>query len=208
MGRINYSFDSRYLLTATLRRDGFSAFGEGRKFGLFPSVALGWNVANESFFQNSGLRKTVNNLKLRLSWGKNGNQAISAYSSLPVLRGLDYLDDGYSPLFGFFPSRLGSPGLGWETTTSTNVGLDFGLWEDRVNGSLEVYRTNTFDLLLQRSIPAINGTSSIIENIGETEGYGIEFQVSSVNVRKKNFSWSTDFNFVKDNSRDRQCGAF
>lgn len=208
MGRINYSYDSRYLLTATLRRDGFSAFGEGRKFGLFPSMALGWNVANESFFKESALSDVVNNFKIRVSWGRNGNQAISAYSSLPVLRGLDYLNDDYSPLFGFFPSRLGSPELGWETTTSTNLGFDFGLWEDRVNGSLEIYRSNTYDLLLERSIPAINGTSSIIENIGETKGSGIEFQVSSVNVRKKKFSWSTNLNFVRDRSEIVNVGLF
>lgn len=208
MGRINYSYDSRYLLTATLRRDGFSAFGEGRKFGLFPSAAVGWNMAREPFFENSALSKVINNLKFRLSWGRNGNQAISAYASLPVLRGLDYLDDNNNPLFGFFPSRLGSPALGWETTTSTNLGLDFGLWEDRVTGSVEVYRTNTFDLLLERSIPAINGTSSIIENIGETQGYGVEFQISSVNVRKKNFTWSTDFNFVSDRSEIVNVGLF
>jgi len=196
MGRINYSYDSRYLFTATLRRDGYSAFGEGRKYGVFPSLAVGWNLAEETFFQTSGIGGLFNNLKLRLSWGQNGNQAISAYSTLPVLRGYDYLADDYSPLFGFFPSRLGSPGLGWETTTSTNLGLDFGIKGDRITGSLEYFRSNTFDLLLERSIPAINGTSSIIENIGETKGYGVELQVSSFNMRKKSFSWSTDFNFV------------
>ena len=208
MGRVNYSYDSRYLLTATLRRDGFSAFGEDRKFGLFPSMAIGWNISQEEFFERAGWSNTVNNLKLRLSWGRNGNQAIGAYSSLPVLRGYDYLTDDYSPLFGFFPSRLGSPNLGWETTTSTNLGLDFGIKEDRITGSLELYRSNTYDLLLERSIPAINGTSSIIENIGETKGYGVEFQISSFNLRKKNFSWSTDLNFVHDWSEIVNVGLF
>lgn len=208
MGRVNYSYDSKYLLTATLRRDGFSAFGEGRKFGLFPSMAVGWNLAQESFFESSRLSNIFNNLKLRLSWGRNGNQAISAYASLPVLRGYDYLSDDDNPLFGFFPSRLGSPGLGWETTTSTNLGLDFGIMEDRIRGSLELYRSNTYDLLLERSIPAINGTSSIIENIGETNGYGVEFQISSVNVRKRNFSWSTDLNFVSSRNEIVNVGLF
>jgi TonB-linked SusC/RagA family outer membrane protein len=208
MGRINYSYASRYLLTATLRRDGFSAFGEDRKFGLFPSMAVGWNITEEAFFSASRLAETIDNLKLRASWGQNGNQAISAYSTLPVLRGYDYLNDDFSPLFGFFPSRLASPFLGWETTTSTNLGLDFSLFDYRLTGSVDVYRSSTFDLLLERSIPAINGTSSIIENIGETRGYGIEFQVSSVNVRKQKFSWSTDFNFVSDRSEIINVGLF
>lgn len=208
MGRINYSYASRYLLTATLRRDGFSAFGEDRKFGLFPSMALGWNITEEAFFSASRLAETIDNLKLRASWGQNGNQAISAYSTLPVLRGYDYLSDDYSPLFGFFPSRLASPFLGWETTTSANLGLDFSLFDYRITGSVDVYRSTTFDLLLERSIPAINGTSSIIENIGETRGYGIEFQLSSVNVRKQKFSWSTDFNFVSDRSEIINVGLF
>lgn len=208
MARVNYSYDSRYLLTATLRRDGFSAFGEDNKFGIFPSLALGWNIANETFFVDSPVRNIVNNLKIRASWGRNGNQAISAYASLPSLRSYDYLTDDYSPLFGFFPSRLASPFLGWETTESTNVGLDFGLLEDRITGSLEIYHTQTTDLLLERSIPAINGTSSIIENIGETRGNGVELQISSVNVRKKKFSWSTDLNFVRDRSRIVNVGLF
>jgi TonB-linked SusC/RagA family outer membrane protein len=208
MGRVNYSFDSRYLLTATLRRDGYSAFGEDKKFGLFPSVALGWNISRESFFKDSPVSNVVNNLKLRSSWGRNGNQAISAYSTLPVLRSYDYLSENKGPLFGFFPSRLASPFLGWETTESTNFGLDFGLLQDRITGSIEVYNSNTFDLLLERSIPAINGTSSIIENIGKTKGNGVELQISSVNVRKNKFTWSSDINFVRDRSRIVNVGLF
>ena len=208
MARINYGYDSRYLLTATVRRDGFSAFGEGQKFGIFPSMALGWNVSQESFFKDTDFKKVVNNLKLRMSWGRNGNQAISAYSSLPVLRGYDYLSDDKKPLFGFFPSRLASPFLGWETTESMNLGLDFGILQDRITGSLELYNTNTTDLLLERSIPSINGTSAIIENIGQTKGRGIEFQISSNNVRRNKFSWSTDFNFVADRSEIVNVGLF
>ncbi len=208
MGRINYSYASKYLFTATLRRDGFSAFGEDQKFGLFPSIALGWNVANEGFFKSSAIGEVFNNLKLRASWGRNGNQAISAYSSLPVLRGYNYLSDEDKPLFGFFPSKLASPNLGWETTTSTNIGIDFGILDDRINGSVEVYESSTVDLLLERSIPAINGTSSIIENIGETSGNGVEVQISSVNVSKKKFSWSTDVNFVRFRNEIINVGLF
>ncbi|MGX8707497.1 MAG: SusC/RagA family TonB-linked outer membrane protein, partial [Bacteroidales bacterium] len=196
MLRVNYSYDSRYLFTATARRDGYSAFGEDRKYGIFPSVAFGWNIAREPFIKDSGFGRTFNNFKLRLSWGKNGNEAIDAYATLPVLRGKNYLTDDYNPVYGFYPNQLASPILGWETTTSYNAGIDFGILKDRIKGTLDVYTTRTTDLLLERTIPSINGTNSLLQNIGRTKGHGIEFQISSVNVATKNFTWSTDFNIV------------
>ncbi len=196
MLRANYSYDSRYLFTATVRRDGFSAFGADRKYGIFPSLALGWNITNESFLKDSQFSDVVNNLKFRVSWGKNGNEAISPYSSLPNLRSLDYLSSDHSPLFGFYPSRLASALLGWETTTSTNFGFDFGILDDRITGSFDFYLSNTFDLLLSRSIPPINGASEILENIGQTKGNGIDFQISSVNIDRNKFKWSTNLSFV------------
>ena len=196
MLRANYSYDSRYLFTATARRDGYSAFGEDRKYGIFPSVALGWNLAKEPFIQDTGFGRTFNNFKLRLSWGKNGNEAIDAYATLPVLNGKNYLTDDYNPVYGFYPNQLASPILGWETTTSYNAGIDFGLLKDRIKGTLDIYTTRTTDLLLERTIPSINGTNSLLQNIGRTKGSGIEFQISSVNVATKNFTWSTDFNIV------------
>ncbi|HQH25728.1 MAG TPA: TonB-dependent receptor [Bacteroidales bacterium] len=200
MARANYSFDSRYLFTATVRRDGFSAFGADRKYGVFPSIALGWNINNEQFFKSSGAGKVVNNLKLRLSWGKNGNEAISPYSSLPNLRSLDYLSSDHTPLFGFYPSRLASALLGWETTTSNNLGLDFGILNDRINGSFDLYFTKTYDLLLSRSIPPINGASEILENIGQTKGSGIDLQISSINIDRGKFRWITNLSFIHNRS--------
>ena len=196
MLRANYSYDSRYLFTATARRDGYSAFGADRKYGIFPSVALGWNVAKEPFMKETAFARTFNNFKFRLSWGKNGNEAINAYATLPVLRGKNYLTDDYNPIYGFYPNQLASPTLGWETTTSFNAGIDFGLFKDRIKGTFDVYSTQTVDLLLERTIPSINGTNSLLQNIGKTKGHGIEFQISSVNVATKNFTWSTDFNIV------------
>ena len=196
MLRANYSYDSRYLFTATARRDGFSAFGNDRKYGIFPSVALGWNLAKEPFLHDTAFARTFNNFKFRLSWGKNGNEAIDAYATLPVLNGKNYLTDDYNPIYGFYPNQLASPTLGWETTTSFNAGIDFGLFKDRIKGTLDVYSTQTVDLLLERTIPSINGTNSLLQNIGKTKGNGIEFQISSVNVATKNFTWSTDFNIV------------
>ena len=197
MLRINYSFDSRYLLTLTTRRDGYSAFGENSKFGLFPSVGLGWNISNEQFFKTLSLSNVLTNFKYRFSWGKNGNEAVSAYITLPNLTGYNYLTDGKKPLFGFYPSKLASPNLGWETTRSINTGFDFGWLSDRIRGTFDIYWSKTTDLLLNRTIPSINGTNSIIQNIGETQNHGMEFQISSLNYKTKKFSWSTDFSISR-----------
>ncbi|ALJ05420.1 hypothetical protein APS56_09945 [Pseudalgibacter alginicilyticus] len=193
MIRANYVFDSRYLLTLTTRRDGYSAFGSDSKFGVFPSAAFGWNISNEKFLENSN---KINNLKLRLSYGKSGNEAVGAYSTLPTLSSVNYVDDDDATLFGFYPSRLGDPSLGWETTVSFNAGLDFGLFKNRVRGLIDVYSSKTTDLLLSKSISNVNGTGSITQNIGETANKGIEFQITSVNVRNDNFQWKTDFNIA------------
>lgn len=193
MLRANYAFDSRYLLTLTVRRDGYSAFGADSKFGVFPSAALGWNISNEQFLKNSN---TISNLKLRLSYGKSGNEAVSSYATLPNLSSLDYVDGSDVTLFGFYPSRLGDPTLGWETTASYNAGIDFGFFKNRIKGLIDVYSSRTTDLLLSKSISTVNGTGSITQNIGETANKGIEFQISSVNIRNKNFRWSTDFNIA------------
>ena len=200
MLRANYSYDSRYLFTATVRRDGYSAFGADKKYGVFPSIALGWNLSNESFIKGTQFNEVVNNLKLRISWGKNGNEAIMPYSSLPNLRSLDYLSGDHSPLFGFYPSRLASALLGWETTTSTNFGVDFGILDDRITASFDFYLSNTSDLLLSRSIPPINGASEILENIGQTKGQGIDFQISSVNIDQVKFKWITSLSFLQNNT--------
>ncbi|MCQ2147043.1 MAG: TonB-dependent receptor [Bacteroidales bacterium] len=206
MLRANYSYDSRYLFTATARRDGFSAFGNDTKYGIFPSIAFGWNASNEAFFK--GAKDVMNNLKVRLSWGKNGNEAINAYSTLPVLLGKDYLTDNYTAIYGFYPNKLASPDLGWETTTSYNFGIDYGFLKNRIHGTFDVYTTNTYDLLLERTIPSINGTNSLLQNIGKTKGNGIEFQISSVNISKKDFSWSTDFNIVHSHNEIVDVGLY
>ncbi len=190
MLRANYTYDSRYLFTATVRRDGYSAFGEDNKFGIFPSVALGWNIANESFMSNIN---KVDALKLRLSYGINGNEAVDAYSTLATLSSTDFVDSDDGTLYGFYPSSIGDPSLGWESTASFNAGLDFALFNNRLRGVVDMYWSNTTDLLLNKSISNVNGTSSITQNIGETKNNGIEFQFSSVNIHKSDFKWTTNF---------------
>lgn len=208
MARINYSFDSRYLLTLTARRDGYSAFGSKKKFGVFPSMALGWNITNEPFIRNLAISSILTNLKYRLSWGKNGNEAIGAYSTLPNLSTFNYLKDDHSQLFGFYPTKLASPNLGWETTKSLNTGIDFMLLNGRIQGTFDLYWSSTYDLLLSRSIPSINGTNSITENIGRTKNNGVEFQMTSHNLTNRDFNWSTTLTLQHDHSEIVNVGLF
>lgn len=208
MFRANYSYDSRYLFTFTIRRDGYSGFGEDRKYGSFPSFALGWNIKNESFYKDSALGGATSNLKLRLSWGVNGNEAIDAYSTLPKLSTRNYLSDDYSSEFGYYPTKLESPLLGWEKTASYNVGLDFGFLKDRISGTVDAYIANTDDLLLTKTIPSINGASQIWENIGKTKSKGIELNLKTVNVSTKDFIWETSINFAANRTRLVDVGLY
>jgi len=192
MGRINYSYDSRYLLTLTARRDGYSAFGANTsKYGVFPSVALGWNIHNENFLEDS---KTLNQLKLRLSYGETGNQAVDAGQTVTTAGTVLYPFGG-SALIGTYINGLGNANLNWETTSSFNVGLDFGLFRNRISGSIEAYRSKTRDILLRRSIPAITGSDQIWDNLGEMQNTGFEFTLSTKNIQNENFQWETNINF-------------
>jgi TonB-linked SusC/RagA family outer membrane protein len=206
MLRLNYSFNSRYMLTLTARRDGYSAFGSDTKFGLFPSVGVGWNMEQESFMGFS--KDWLYRLKLRLSYGENGNQAINAYESLPTMTNEYYLDNSKNPLIGYYSNKLADPTLGWETTRQFNAGLDYAFLDGRISGSIDAYRAHTYDLLLNKQIPQINGVSTIRQNVGETSSYGVEFQISSVNVKKKNFAWITDFNISHYRNKILNVGLF
>ena len=208
MFRANYSYDSRYLFTATVRRDGFSGFGQGKKYGVFPSVALGWNVTNEPWVKNSAFDRIFNQFKLRLSWGRNGNEAISAYATLPTLSTRNYFEDDMTTSYGYYPTKLESPELGWETTESVNIGLDFGLFKNRIHGTLDVYDARTTDLLLRKTIPSINGATSIWENSGRTHSYGIELGLTSVNVSTRNFSWETALTFFANRTKLVDVGLY
>ena len=191
MGRLNYSLLDKYLLTFTVRRDGYSGFGSDTKFGTFPSVGLGWNLSREGFMSEID---QIDNLKIRGSYGKTGNQAIGAYSTLPGLGGAHYITESGEPAFGYYPSGIGDPTLSWETTKSFNVGIDFGLFKNRVQGSVDHFRANTTDLLLNRNISYINGTGSIRQNIGETKNRGWEFELSTINVDTGDFQWVSNLN--------------
>lgn len=193
MGRLNYSYDSRYLFTFTVRRDGSSVFANGKKYGTFPSVALGWNIANEKFMKPA--ENWLNTLKLRLSYGKAGNEAIGVYQTLTKMS-TTMMAMGGSSVAALYPnSRMGNGALTWETTKTFNVGLDFGLLNNRINGTVDLYFANTTDLLLKRNLPKITGYSDVYANMGETKNKGIEFTLNTKNIVTKDFTWSSNLVF-------------
>jgi TonB-linked SusC/RagA family outer membrane protein len=196
MGRLNYGYDNRYILTVTARRDGYSGFGRNHKYGVFPSVALAWNVSDEAFWPTTA----ISSLKLRASYGENGNQAISPYQTLARLREFSYVS-GASTAPGFIPATLANPDLKWETTTSKNFGADFGLFDERVRGSLDAYLSDTHDLLLDRLVSPVHGITQITENIGRVHNRGVELSLSSLMVDGSDFSWNTDFNISANRNK-------
>src|SRR5690606_6554794 len=134
----------------------------------------------------------INSLKMRLSWGRNGNRGVSRYSSLSSVAQTNYVfGNGAAPSVGLYTNSMGNPNLGWETTTSTNFGVDFELFSNRVNGSVELYHSNTYNLLLRQRIPNMSGFTTFLRNIGETENRGFEVSLNTVNVQKGSFSWET-----------------
>lgn len=199
MGRAGYRYKGKYVIDATIRRDGFSAFGKGKKYGLFPSAGISWILSEESFLADHPL---INSLKLRLSWGRNGNRGVSRYSSLSSVSQTNYVfGDGGPSSVGLYTSSIGNPNLGWETTTSTNLGVDFELFSSRVNGSIDLYHSNTYDLLLQQRIPNMTGYTTFLRNIGETENKGFEVTLNTVNIQKGAFKWETRIAFALNRNK-------
>jgi TonB-linked SusC/RagA family outer membrane protein len=193
MGRINYSYDSRYLLTLTARRDGASVFGSNtNKYGTFPSVALGWNIHNEDFMANVG---QINSLKLRGSYGITGNEAITINQTQTTAATNRIPFNGVSTI-GVLASNLGNVDLHWEETKGVNVGVDFSLFKNRISGTIDAFRTNTKDLLLRRQIPIISGYANVWDNLGKTKNKGIEVSLNTVNVSKSAFRWESALNFT------------
>ncbi len=189
MARANYSYKNKYMITGTVRRDGFSGFGENNKFATFPSVSLGWVATEESFLKDIEWLY----LKLRTSYGLNGNQGIGRYSSFSRMSTTAYVY-GANTTIGVYPGTLGNSDLGWESTASFNVGLDYGFLNQRISGSIDIYKANTSNVLVQRALPPTTGYSSVWANIGGIENKGIEINLNTVNFKGK-FNWTTNFNF-------------
>jgi len=199
MGRLNYSYASRYLFTVTVRRDGASVFGANSKYATFPSFALGWNIANENFMKAHN--DVVNNLKLRVSYGKSGNEAIGVYESLFKMDSNSLAMGGQSQTTLKVQTRMGNKDLSWESTKGFNTGLDFGLWSNRINGTIDAYVSKTSDLLLRRSVPQITGYQDVFANIGKTKNTGIEVTLNTRNIVNKDFTWSSTIVFASNKNK-------
>jgi len=199
MGRVTYAYNDKYLLTATVRTDGSSVLAKGNQWVTYPALSVGWNLEKEKFMENL---KFVNSLKLRGGWGISSNAGISPYTTLGSLSsGFYNYGQGSTPLVnyvnGYTINTLPNPNLTWEKTNGLNIGLDFAVLNNRLSGSIEYYSTKTTDILLSKSLPRSNGANSILDNVGETSSNGMEFTLSSLNIKSKThngFSWRTDFN--------------
>ena len=196
MIRLNYAYAGKYLLTLTGRSDGYSAFGANNKYAFFPSAAAAWNISSEEFMENT--RNWLDMMKLRVSYSANGNQGINAYQTLDRLSLTQYIwGDGGNTVNGvYLPTNgVGNPNLKWETTYTFNTGIDFGLFNGRLSGNIDFYIANTKDLLMNRTVPYMNGYRSILDNIGQTRNVGVEFALNSINIETKDFLWKTNVNF-------------
>ncbi|WP_083505530.1 SusC/RagA family TonB-linked outer membrane protein [Pedobacter ginsenosidimutans] len=195
MFRLNYNYESKYLFTGTLRRDGFSGFAENNKYGIFPSISAGWDISKESFFKVNW----VDNLKLRVGYGIAGNQT-TRYSSLANVgvSAAYVFGDGGSTQFGQQVNSLSNPDLRWERTTGANMGLEFTLFKNRLSGVIEYYDTKTTDLLYSVNIPVVTGFSNILTNIGQLNNKGIELSLNSKNINSGEFKWTSALNFARN----------
>lgn len=193
-GRINYSYLGKYLLQASLRADGSSTLADGHKWGWFPSVSLGWRISEEKFME--GARSWLSNLKLRASWGLSGNAAVSPYSTLGALSSYNvYYYLGGNDLVSKIPSSMANKELTWEKTSSFDVGLDYGLFGGRINGTLDLYWNRTYDLLFYKTAPASSVYPSVIDNIGKTKGFGVEVGINADIIRTKDFNWNAALSY-------------
>lgn len=204
MGRINYAFKDRYLFTATGRFDGSSRLAQGNKWDFFPSAAFAWRVNEERFLNDA---RFLSNLKLRLSYGVTGNTSIDPYATQGQFGRVPYsFGTSERSAIGYVPSVISNPDLGWEKTAEANIGLDFGFFNDRISGSLDLYQRDTYDVLMQRNLPTTSGYSSVWQNIGQTRNSGFELALQTVPVSTNNFKWTT--NLTLSNNKNQIIELF
>jgi TonB-linked SusC/RagA family outer membrane protein len=191
-GRLNYKLMNRYLLTASVRADGSSPLAEGNKWAYFPSVAAAWVISEESFLKSSS---TINNLKLRLSWGKAGNSAVTPYKTLTTVDDMIPYTFGDVLITGRVPTNLGNNLVSWETTTTYDAGLDVAFYRSRISATFDLYYSRTSDLLLFKGLPASSVYPQVLANVGETENTGFETSINLRIVEKKDLRWQSDITF-------------
>jgi TonB-linked SusC/RagA family outer membrane protein len=193
MGRVNYELAGKYLFQATLRADGSSRLAPEKKWASFPGASIGWRMIDESFMSGVNF---ISELKLRASYGEVGNTSVAPYQTLGRLRRTVY-SLGDTPYLGFGLNEIPNSGLGWEISSTSNLGVDFGFFNNRLSGSFEYYITNTTDLLLQRNLPYTSGYTDILQNIGATKTQGVELSINATPVVAQDFRWDIQFNISK-----------
>ncbi|MDC1106477.1 TonB-dependent receptor [Prolixibacteraceae bacterium] len=191
--RVNYSFKEKILLSGSIRADGSSRFTGKNKWGYFPSASIGYRLIQEPFMQDLNF---VSNFKVRANWGQNGNNKIGDFAAYNLMNATDasgYVFDGIYDK-GLVFTNLGSEDIRWETTTQTNVGVDLGFFDEKIKVTVDWYRKNTTDLLLNADMAPSTGFKKTYKNIGEIQNQGMEFAVNTINIQSRNFRWTTDFN--------------
>ncbi|HWS01136.1 MAG TPA: SusC/RagA family TonB-linked outer membrane protein, partial [Prolixibacteraceae bacterium] len=196
MGRANYNYNERYLLTLTGRYDGSSVLAEGNKWAFFPSVALAWRAIEESFVKNLNV---FSDLKVRASFGKVGNDVVAPYSTQAYLNKTAY-DFGGAAAYGYYPRNLGNSELKWENSSEYNFGVNMGFLKNRIIADIEVYNKTTDDLIQNVAIPTSLGYSSVTANVGKLLNRGVELTLNTVNIQKKDFRWTTTINYSKNHN--------
>lgn len=204
--RINYNYNGKYYLTVTGRADGASNFSKGHKWGYFPSAAVKWNMKKEDFLKDV---RGISDMALRISGGISGNDAISRYRSLSQISSSSsgYIFDGAIPV-SYYPSRISTDDLTWEKTMSYNVGLDMSFLRNKINVTVDAYKSKTTDLLLTVQLPRQTGYGSRIANIGKTENKGVELSVETRNITKRKFSWTSTLTFAHNKQKVLDIGGF
>jgi TonB-linked SusC/RagA family outer membrane protein len=197
-GRINYSYKGRYLFTFTERLDGASLLSVGHKWAGFPSAAFAWRMSDERFMKEV---QAVSNLKLRVSYGVAGNSGISPYGTQSYLVNQNMGFENVPAQAYIFNATIGNTSLGWELSKTANIGLDLSLFKNRVNATIDVYNTNTSDILLLRSLPPDQGVSSIYQNVGSSRNRGIEISLNTRTIERRNFRWNTQFTFTSNREK-------
>ncbi|MGB8192639.1 MAG: SusC/RagA family TonB-linked outer membrane protein, partial [Chitinophagaceae bacterium] len=198
-GRLNYSYKGKYVLYLSGRYDGASRLGPDNKWDFFPAAGIGWNISDENFLSKVDF---IDNLKLRATYGVSGNYNIDVYGTQSGLTYSPRMSFGEVPAPAYlFNATIGNPDIGWEKSSTVNVGMDFAFLKNRITGSVDVFETKTTDILYKRALPQSSGVTDVYENIASTLNKGVEIMLSSINVRNKNFIWSSTFTFTKVNQK-------
>ena len=204
LSRVNYSFDNKYIITGTFRADGSSKFSKENRFSYFPSFSLAWRANNETFLEDSEI---INDLKFRIGWGMTGNQGISAYQTFANYGPTLYGDTGEGTSIGLVPLNVRNPNLKWETTEQLNIGLDLGLWKNRLTGTLDIYNKQTDDLLLNQPLGPSSGFTSLLVNRGSLNNKGVELTLNGKLINKNDFSIDIGGNIAFNKSEIQNLGG-